>query len=1028
MLRRTIYLILISMLFCVGIKNTEVFCDDVHNCTCMVDGEDNNLETQGIYQRMLKNSNFIVTKTVNIDDEMSFPKFNNSCNLSNSKYFPSIREQLGGSCSTWATTYYQFTYQVTRMKNVDAKNDENVFSPKYVYNYLNIGDYNKGVDFESCYNFLSLFGCVRYNEFIPNTLSNEWYYNSNESEMLEVLHNALNIKVSKVYKHVIEDYTPNTITSEVDSNVINYIKSYINEGKVITFSTYINGFEISEMTNGEQGCIGVYDNKDYSYNENNKRSTHALTIVGYDDNISSKKYADDEGGQGAFLVANSWGTDYGNDGFIWLTYDALNSISSCNGVNNLNRICAFEGGCFYTIEVVEKEPMLTAELKLTHVNRGDFKISIGSSETIHLDNYDNMFDYLRYSDYIKPGCLDFLGNKDSSRIRKTHYFVLDFSDVYSGSDMNYWIELEDGEDLNSTVVESVKWIDSSNTVIKNSKLEKTINNCTAFFDSCNYVESLNLNHSSQTLFVGQSDILTVGFIPQNATNKLIEWESSHSKIIKVDQSGKVVAVGKGTAEAIAKAMDGSGKTISCTYTVKQPVTSIEIKGYKSNLAIGDTNQLNAVVLPESANNRNIEWKSSNTSVLTVTSNGLVEIKNRGTATVTATAKDGSGIFTTCTYVIIDDYPDNYMGAKSMELYDELTCKMDSSFDVDFFKFVPESTGKYVIFSLGNTDVRCNLYEDSIENKIAYDDDGNIYNLGIIIELTAGKTYYLEVDSYSGEVGEYTLHISRSIENVYILDKNQDARNFQMSVEASEMYDSLLLVFGDKEYVLKKPSSGDLVLEVGDSKIKVQFIEVKNKQAIRWVINAKVPATIVGKEDKIKFVFGADTLSDESNTITGIVAYKSTIKTGITEGMTIPELIDKMSQEGYSLTIRNWDNALINYGSETKATTGMKIIKKDMTTGNIVEIYYTVIFGDVSENMGDGLITTSDQLAVLKYASKNIVLNDINIIAADVNQDGIVDTQDALLIAKHASRLIEISQDYSITVVPDSCYFLDPIAF
>jgi C1A family cysteine protease len=38
---------------------------------------------------------------------------------------------------------------------------------------------------------------------------------------------------------------------------------------------------------------------------------HAMCVVGYDDN----KYG------GAFEIQNSWGTDWGNDGYIWINYN-----------------------------------------------------------------------------------------------------------------------------------------------------------------------------------------------------------------------------------------------------------------------------------------------------------------------------------------------------------------------------------------------------------------------------------------------------------------------------------------------------------------------------------------------------------------------------------------------------------------------------------------------------------------------------------------------------------------------------------
>lgn len=56
--------------------------------------------------------------------------------LSTSKYFPAIGNQGSlGSCATWATVYYQFTYEMNRMRGT-AATPENTASPKFVYNLL----------------------------------------------------------------------------------------------------------------------------------------------------------------------------------------------------------------------------------------------------------------------------------------------------------------------------------------------------------------------------------------------------------------------------------------------------------------------------------------------------------------------------------------------------------------------------------------------------------------------------------------------------------------------------------------------------------------------------------------------------------------------------------------------------------------------------------------------------------------------------------------------------------------------------
>lgn len=70
------------------------------------------------------------------------------------------------------------------------------------------------------------------------------------------------------------------------------------------------------------------------------------------------------------------------------------------------------------------------------------------------------------------------------------------------------------------------------------------------------------------------------------------------------------------------------------------VTSIKLNKSSLSLMIGETGQLTAMITPSNANNKNIKWSSSNNSVATVSSSGMVTAKGKGSAIITVTTEDG----------------------------------------------------------------------------------------------------------------------------------------------------------------------------------------------------------------------------------------------------------------------------------------------------------------------------------------------------------------------------------------------------
>ncbi|MBO7509630.1 MAG: Ig-like domain-containing protein, partial [Bacteroidales bacterium] len=162
-----------------------------------------------------------------------------------------------------------------------------------------------------------------------------------------------------------------------------------------------------------------------------------------------------------------------------------------------------------------------------------------------------------------------------------------------------------------------------------------------------YVTGITMNKTSITLNEGQTMMLTPTISPSNANDKSVTWSAGNTSVAIVDQYGFVTGVSKGITTIVATANDGSRKSAACSVTVNRLVSSIDLDKTSILFFNGENTTITAIVLPETATNRNLNWSSSNTSVATVSSSGVVTGVARGTATITAAAQDSSRISKTC---------------------------------------------------------------------------------------------------------------------------------------------------------------------------------------------------------------------------------------------------------------------------------------------------------------------------------------------------------------------------------------------
>lgn len=140
----------------------------------------------------------------------------------------------------------------------------------------------------------------------------------------------------------------------------------------------------------------------------------------------------------------------------------------------------------------------------------------------------------------------------------------------------------------------------------------------------------------------QTFTVTVGDAPVQLAvaenNSQLYWRSSDSSVATVDaSSGMVSAISEG--EAVLTVHNGTSKG-SCTVAVKEAgpdVSAAALNKTDFTLPIGDDD----VQLRVSGVSTDVSWSSSNPSVATVSSTGMVKAIGAGTATVTASFEGGS---------------------------------------------------------------------------------------------------------------------------------------------------------------------------------------------------------------------------------------------------------------------------------------------------------------------------------------------------------------------------------------------------
>ena len=271
------------------------------------------------------------------------------------KYFPKVFEQKGGSCAQSSGIRYLFTYEMNRLLDRDAQaSDANTFSYFYTWNFLNDG-IDQGGFAEQGLNIARQQGAMSLADF-PDPSS---YFSFKWASGYDKYTRAMQNRVKEI------------ISFEVISQEgIDLARRYLYDagdgsahGGILSYSALATGWTFDENYSGpsETGYT-------YMLTKLATDGAHAMTIVGYDDTVEFSK--DGQIHKGAFIVVNSYGTWWGDNGRYYLPYYFfLQDRPSQTLSHDVT-------GCSCTVH----SPQVVFRVKVTYDSRNDLAFTMGVAD------------------------------------------------------------------------------------------------------------------------------------------------------------------------------------------------------------------------------------------------------------------------------------------------------------------------------------------------------------------------------------------------------------------------------------------------------------------------------------------------------------------------------------------------------------------------------------------------------------------------------------------------------------------------
>lgn len=155
------------------------------------------------------------------------------------------------------------------------------------------------------------------------------------------------------------------------------------------------------------------------------------------------------------------------------------------------------------------------------------------------------------------------------------------------------------------------------------------------------IETIELSIDSNIIEKGETATLNIEIYPSNANTSDIEYISSNENIAVVDNEGNILGISSGTFTITARYKENYNIYDTIEITINSKVTSLILNASEIYLEIGDTFQIESIILPEDASNKNVRYENYDESILEIDTLGLITVLKQGNTTISVVTEDGN---------------------------------------------------------------------------------------------------------------------------------------------------------------------------------------------------------------------------------------------------------------------------------------------------------------------------------------------------------------------------------------------------